>query len=61
VNGSGALGWTLAWRYLRRRRVAWLALCAVVLTVTIAYVPGPVMDGFTTLLKQNLRNTVADV
>lgn len=61
MSGSGALGWTLAWRYLRRRRVAWLALCAVVLTVTIAYVPGPVMDGFIKLLKQNLRDTVADV
>ena len=57
----GALGTALAWRYCRRRSIAWLALVGAVLAVTIRFVPEPVMDGFLRLMRENLRATSADV
>lgn len=52
---------SVAWRYCRRRSIAWLALVGAVLAVTVRFVPEPVMDGFLRLMRENLRATSADV
>ena len=55
------LAWHLGLRYLRKRRAAWLALGAIVLTVAVPIVVMGVMQGFVDVMGRQVRANEADV
>lgn len=55
------LAWHLGTRYLRRRRAAWLALAAIVLTVAVPVFALGIMDGFVRVLRVQVRAAESDL
>jgi len=55
------LAWHLAWRYLRRRRMAWLAIAAVTLTVMVSVLVVGVVQGWLEVTEAQVRASESDV
>ncbi len=55
------LAWHLGWRYLCRRRAAWLAFGAITLTVAIPIVVLSIMQGFVEVTARQARANESDV
>ena len=55
------LAWHLGWRYLCRRRAAWLAFAAITLTVAIPILVLSVVQGFVEVTARQARANESDV
>lgn len=55
------LAWHLGWRYLRRRRAAWLAFGAITMTVAVPVVVLGVVQGFVDVTVRQTRANEADL
>ena len=55
------LAWHLASRYLRRRRMAWLAIGAVTLTVAVSVAVLGIMDGWVDMTERQVRAAESDI
>ena len=55
------LAWHLGWRYLRRRRTAWLAFAAITLTVAVPVVVIGVIQGFLDVTTRQARANESDL
>ncbi len=50
-----------AFRTLKARLISWISIVAIASAVVIAFVPNPVMEGYLTQLKDNVRGTSSDL
>ena len=55
------LAWYLGWRYLRKRRTAWLAVAAITLTVAVPVVVIGVVQGFLDVTERQARANESDL
>lgn len=55
------LAWHLGWRYLTRRRAAWLAFAAITLTVAVPILVLSVVQGFVDVTARQARANESDV